>query len=39
MIHVPHAEPARLMHRYQRIERGVAFHHRARSVTCGKARV
>jgi hypothetical protein len=39
MIHVPHAEPARLIHREQRIERGVAFHHRASSVPCGTSRV
>jgi hypothetical protein len=29
---VPHAEPARLIHRQQRIKRGAAFHHRAGSV-------
>jgi hypothetical protein len=35
LIHVPNAEPARLMRRQQGIERGAAFHHRAPSVPCG----
>jgi hypothetical protein len=39
VIHATHAEPARFMHRQQRIERGAAFHHEARSVACCAPRV
>lgn len=39
VIHVPHAEPARLIHRQQRIECGTAFDHRGESVPCGRPRV